>query len=36
VTLTVVELVHGFEPIFAVEAFGLDIYPEVLYDAAFF
>ena len=36
VTLMVVELVHGFEPIFASEDFGFDFYPENLYDVAFF
>ena len=36
VTVMAVELVHRFEPLFPIDAFGLDIYPEVLYEAAFF
>ena len=36
VTVMAVELVHGFEPLFPIDALGLDIYPEVLYEAAFF
>jgi len=36
VTITAVELVHSFQPIFGLHHLGLDFYPEVLYDAAFF
>jgi hypothetical protein len=36
VTVMAVEVVHGFEPLFPIDAFGLDLYPEVLYEAAFF
>ena len=36
VTVMAVELVHTFEPLFPIRAFGLDVYPEVLYEAAFF
>jgi Flp pilus assembly protein TadG len=36
VTVMAVELVHGFEPLFPIDALGLDLYPEVLYEAAFF
>ncbi len=36
VTVMAVELVHPFEPLFPLAAFGLDFYPEVLYEAAFF
>jgi hypothetical protein len=36
VTVMAVELVHGFEPLFPIDAFGLDFFPEVLYEAAFF
>jgi hypothetical protein len=36
VTVMAVEVVHGFVPLFPIDAFGLDLYPEVLYEAAFF
>lgn len=36
VTIIAVELMHGFEPVFPVERFGLDLYPETVYEAAFF
>ena len=31
-----VEIVHPFAPVFGIADFGLDFYPEVLYDAAIF
>ena len=36
VTLMAVEIVHPFEPVFGLPDFGLDFYPEVLYDSAIF
>ena len=36
VTVMAVEVVHAFEPLFPIQAFGLDIFPEVVYEAAFF
>ena len=36
VTIVCIEMFHRFEPLFAIADFGLDMYPEVLYDAAFF
>jgi hypothetical protein len=36
VTIMAVELAHTFAPLFPVDAFGLDVYPEVIYEAAFF
>ena len=36
VTFTAVEIFHDFEPAFNFATLGLDIYPRVLYDAAFF
>jgi len=36
VTFTAVEMFHTFEPAFNFATLGLDIYPTVLYDAAFF
>lgn len=36
VTLMAVEIVHPFEPVFGLPEFGLDFYPDVLYDAAIF
>ena len=36
VTITAVEIMHQFEPVFAFAAMGLNFYPEALYDAAFF
>lgn len=36
VTVMAVEVVHGFVPLFPIDAFGLDLYPEVIYEAAFF
>jgi Flp pilus assembly protein TadG len=36
VTVTAVEIMHSFEPVFPLAALGLDFYPTVLYDAAFF
>lgn len=35
-TVMAVEVVHGFVPLFPIDALGLDLYPEVLYEAAFF
>jgi Flp pilus assembly protein TadG len=36
VTLVAVELMHGFAPLFSVKRLGLEIYPETVYEAAFF
>lgn len=36
VTMMAVEIVHRFEPVFGLAEFGLDFYPDVLYDVAFF
>jgi len=36
VTLIAVELMHGFEPLFSIDRLGLDVYPEIVYEAAFF
>jgi lipopolysaccharide/colanic/teichoic acid biosynthesis glycosyltransferase len=36
VTVFAVELFHGFAPLFPVTKLGLNIYPEVVYEAAFF
>ena len=36
ITIIAVELMHGFEPLFPVERFGLEFYPEIVYEAAFF
>lgn len=36
VTVIAVELMHGFEPLFGVDRFGLNFYPESIYEAAFF
>lgn len=36
VTIIAVELMHGFQPLFSVKRLGLDLYPEIIYEAAFF
>lgn len=36
VTIMAVELMHGFEPLFSIDRLGLDVYPEFIYEAAFF
>ncbi len=36
VTIMAVEIVHGFNPVFAFSRLGLDIYPTEIYDAAYF
>ncbi len=36
VTIMAVEIVHSFDPIFDLTGFGLALYPNVVYDAAFF
>jgi hypothetical protein len=36
VTVTAVELMHGFQPLFSIKRLGLDLYPETVYEAAFF
>ncbi len=36
VTIMAVELVHTFEPVFGIGALGADLYPDLVYDAAYF
>jgi hypothetical protein len=36
VTVMAVEVMHAFEPLFPIGAFGLNFFPEVVYEAAFF
>ncbi len=36
VTLTAIELASAFEPLFPINDFGLDVYPELIYQSSFF
>jgi hypothetical protein len=36
ITIMVVEILHPFDPIFTLQGLGVDIYPEMVYEAAYF
>jgi Flp pilus assembly protein TadG len=36
VTVMAVEILHPFDPVFSLQGLGVDIYPEVVYEAAYF